>query len=45
MTGCGIPARRNNALEHDPEKWKPFSEKIMLKREDAIMMRFLQIAS
>jgi hypothetical protein len=32
-------------LEHDPEKWKPVSEKIMLKQRDEIAMRFCVIAS
>jgi hypothetical protein len=34
-----------NTLEHDPEKWKPVFEKIMLKQRDEIMMRFHLIAS
>jgi hypothetical protein len=32
-------------LGHDPEKWNRFSEKIMLKQRDGIMMRFHLIAS
>jgi hypothetical protein len=31
--------------EHDPEKWKRFSEKTMLKQRDEIMIRFNPIGS
>jgi hypothetical protein len=33
------------SLEHDPEKWDRFSEKIMLQQEDEIMIRFNLIGS
>jgi hypothetical protein len=30
----GLAPRSGRVLEHDPEKWKRFSEKIMLKQKD-----------
>jgi hypothetical protein len=32
-------SRSTARLEHDPEKWEPFSEEIMLNRKDEIMIR------
>jgi hypothetical protein len=33
------------SLEHDPEKWSRFSEKIMLRQRDEILIRFDLIGS
>jgi hypothetical protein len=30
-----LSSGEENALEHDPEKWVPVSEKIMLKQKDS----------
>src|SRR5712664_3749915 len=49
QSACGVAelARTRDWLvrSHDPEKWDRFSEKIMLKQRDEIMIRFNLIGS
>jgi len=48
-SGAGTATRHGELMDnpkHDPEKWRPvFSEKIMLKQRDEVMMRLGLIAS
>jgi hypothetical protein len=44
-TSVGFEPDAHRDLEHDPEKWNRFSEQIMLKHGDKIMIRFNPIGS